>query len=303
MLIFNTLSPLGHKPVHSQCFWLADKPSMNPFFHLLITRTKASSEIHFWVDQTHNNPKGPDWDYKKDAPAPQSSNTRGCQECGWPVCGCTLSCNNATSIVTIPWHFVQTPGPTESYYNWHCLLLCPCLDSVPEWVHENQYEVSTSLSLLMIEFWTLLWWAMSQVSIPNSGIYSLAYSGISTYPHWQECLNLMAIVMQKTLAECQMVAFVLSYNVFGKTTAEPCIIGRYLAISSIIACRLFRIKAQTSWMLSSVQDLNGCPDLSSVVTLVQPFLKMVNHSYIQQSTVPILCWNSMTDFCPWYTFS
>ena len=59
MLIFNTLSPLGHKPVHSQCFWLGDKPCMHPFFHLLITRTKASSENHFWVDQTRNTPKGP----------------------------------------------------------------------------------------------------------------------------------------------------------------------------------------------------------------------------------------------------
>jgi hypothetical protein len=43
----------------------------------------------------------------------------------------------------------------------------------------------------------------------------------------QECLNLMAIVMQKDLAEFQMVAFVLSYNVFGKALAEPCIIGRF----------------------------------------------------------------------------
>jgi len=69
------------------------------------------------VDQTCSIPKGPDQDYKKDAPTPQSSNTRGCQECGWQVCERTLSCNNATSIVTIPWHFDQTPGPTESYYN------------------------------------------------------------------------------------------------------------------------------------------------------------------------------------------
>jgi len=90
---------------------------------------------------------------------------------------------------------------------------------------------------------------------------------------YQECLNLMAIVKQKALAECQMVAFVLSYNVFGKALAEPCIIGRCLAISSITTCRLFRIKAQTSWMFSSVQDVNGCPDLSSVVTLVQSFFK------------------------------
>ena len=90
----------------------------------------------------------------------------------------------------------------------------------------------------------------------------------------------MAIVTQKALAECQIGAFVLSYKVFGNPLAEPCIIWRWLATSSVIACRLFRIKTQTSLMFSSVQDVNGCPDLSSLVTPVQPFLKMVSHSYI-----------------------
>ena len=69
------------------------------------------------------------------------------------------------------------------------------------------------------------WWLSSELSFDGPchrfPFHSLAFTLWLTvvHPHiptgnaYQECLNLKARVMPKALAECQMVAFVLSYNV------------------------------------------------------------------------------------------
>jgi hypothetical protein len=73
--------------------------------------------------------------------------------------------------------------------------------------------------------------------------------------------------------------------------AEPWLMGRWCAASSIVTCQLSRIVAQTGSIFSSVVDVDQRPDSSSSVTLVWLFLNMVIHLYILQ------CGKALLPYC------
>jgi len=101
------------------------------------------------VDQTHDNPQGTDKNNMEDAPTPESSFAHRYQWCGGQFADGHFNSKMQHSLSTflgVLFQYLISTNPGASDCNSHCLLLCPCLDIVPEMVLVSPRIVPTPLS-------------------------------------------------------------------------------------------------------------------------------------------------------------
>lgn len=115
---------------------------------------------HLWVDQKGESQKEPYQHYAEDASAPQSSVGRGIRLCR----GMNTTVQHLSTTVLGVWlWWLVSADPKAFRYIGDCLLLFSSLCNVPELILVHSKDVSTSLFLLMVMFWTSFWLAVSHV--------------------------------------------------------------------------------------------------------------------------------------------
>jgi hypothetical protein len=107
-------------------------------------------------------------------------------------------------------------------------------------------------------------------------------------------VTLFKTAVQQALTDCKTVALDCPVSCLGNHRgqslripsqswmipwAEPWLMCRWCATSSIVIHQLSRIMVRTHSTFSSAMDVAGRPDHSSAMTIVLPFLSMVIHSY------------------------
>ena len=136
MLVFNTLSPMGHMPVHSQCFgWLTSHACTFSFTCWLHGQRHPLKIIFGWTkhiiiqtDQIRTTRRM--LQHLKIQIPEGVKSVDG--KCVAMHCHATLQ-HPLSPFLGILFKYLVSTSPTASHYNWYCLLLCLCLDSVPEW--------------------------------------------------------------------------------------------------------------------------------------------------------------------------